>query len=102
MVTASAYVTLASSTEGASRLQVLQPGAQNHSTTGFSANASLREKDLPVSVVATTSSEEDELFGSLSSTTKGAVASTSSALESLHADIPMTATHVANRPMTRH
>jgi hypothetical protein len=35
---------LTSSTEGASLLQVPQPGAQNQKTTGLSARASVREK----------------------------------------------------------
>ena len=38
-MTKSANFFCASSTEGASELQVPQPGAQNHITTGFSASA---------------------------------------------------------------
>ena len=34
---------LTSSTEGASRLQVPQPGAQNQKATGLSASAAVRE-----------------------------------------------------------
>ena len=37
---------LTSSTEGASRLQVPQPGAQNQKTTGLSARAAVSEKDV--------------------------------------------------------
>ena len=36
-----------SSTEGASALQVPQPGAQNHNTTGLSASAFDNTKDPP-------------------------------------------------------
>jgi hypothetical protein len=39
---------LTSSTEGASRLHVPQPGAQNQKTTGLSASAAVREKDVGV------------------------------------------------------
>jgi hypothetical protein len=39
---------LTSSTEGASRLHVPQPGAQNQKTTGLSASAAVREKDVCV------------------------------------------------------
>jgi hypothetical protein len=39
---------LTSSTEGASLLQVPQPGAQNQKTTGLSASAAVREKDVCV------------------------------------------------------
>jgi hypothetical protein len=42
---------LAASTEGASKLQVLQPGAQNQKATGFCASASLRENDVPEPMV---------------------------------------------------
>jgi hypothetical protein len=39
---------LTSSTEGASRLHVPQPGAQNQKTTGLSASAAVRENDVCV------------------------------------------------------
>lgn len=56
MGTSSAQRRLASSTEGASRLQVLQPGAQNHSAKGpESSRAASRAPPptrLSVSVVA--------------------------------------------------
>lgn len=47
MRTLPAYFLLASSTEGASKLHVLQPGAQNQKATGNSAIASCRENELP-------------------------------------------------------
>ncbi len=46
-VTKSANFFCASSTEGASELQVPQPGAQNHITTGFSESAFDNTKDPP-------------------------------------------------------
>jgi len=48
---------LTSSTEGASRLQVLQPGAQNQKATGLSESAAVREKDVcvPMMFAATSS-----------------------------------------------
>jgi hypothetical protein len=42
---------LTSSTEGASLLQVPQPGAQNQKTTGLSASAAVREKDVCVPIM---------------------------------------------------
>jgi len=42
-----------SSTEGASALQVPQPGAQNHNTTGFWARAFDNTNDSPLTVLAT-------------------------------------------------
>ena len=42
---------LTSSTEGASRLQVPQPGAQNQKATGLSASAAVREKDVCVQMM---------------------------------------------------
>ena len=42
---------LTSSTEGASRLHVPQPGAQNQKTTGLSASAAVREKDVCVPMI---------------------------------------------------
>lgn len=41
-----------SSTEGASALQVPQPGAQNHITTGFWASAFDKTNDSPLTVFA--------------------------------------------------
>jgi hypothetical protein len=48
---------LTSSTEGASRLQVPQPGAQNQKTTGLSASAVVSEKVVcvPMMFAATSS-----------------------------------------------
>jgi hypothetical protein len=43
---------LTSSTEGASLLQVPQPGAQNQKTTGLSASAAVREKDVCVPIMS--------------------------------------------------
>ena len=42
---------LTSSTEGASLLQVPQPGAQNQKTTGLSVSAAVREKDVCVPIM---------------------------------------------------
>lgn len=42
---------LAASTEGASKLQVVQPGAQNQNTTGLTASAAVREKVLPSPII---------------------------------------------------
>ncbi len=53
MVTDSANFFRASSTEGASELQVPQPGAQNHNTTGFSASAFDKSNVSPLTVFAT-------------------------------------------------
>ncbi len=52
-VTESANFLCASSTEGASALQVPQPGAQNHYTTGFCASASDSTNVSPLTVFAT-------------------------------------------------
>jgi len=46
-LTVSANSLLTSSTEGASALQVPQPGAQNHNTTGLSASAFDNTNDPP-------------------------------------------------------
>ena len=48
-----------SSTEGASRLQVPQPGAQNQKTTGLSASAVVREKDVCVPMIFAEMSSND-------------------------------------------
>ena len=53
MVTDSANLFRASSTEGASELHVPQPGAQNHNTTGFCARAFDNTKVSPLTVFAT-------------------------------------------------
>jgi hypothetical protein len=50
---------LTSSTEGASRLQVPQPGAQNQKTTGLSASAAVREKDVCVPMIFAEMSSND-------------------------------------------
>jgi hypothetical protein len=55
-VTTSANFFRASSTEGASELQVLQPGAQNHNTTGLCASAFDSTNVSPLTVFATKSS----------------------------------------------
>ena len=52
-VTESANFFRASSTEGASELQVPQPGAQNHNTTGFCASAFDNTNVSPLTVFAT-------------------------------------------------
>ena len=49
--TLSANFVLAASTEGASKLQLLQPGAQNQKATGFFASALLRENEVPEPMV---------------------------------------------------
>lgn len=50
---------LAASTEGASKLQVLQPGAQNQKATGDSTTAACNEKELPSPMMrAETSADE--------------------------------------------
>jgi hypothetical protein len=51
--TESANFLCASSTEGASALQVPQPGAQNHNTTGFCASAFDNTNVSPLTVFAT-------------------------------------------------
>ena len=43
----SAHLMLAASTEGASRLHVLQPGAQNQNATGFPANEDTSKVEPP-------------------------------------------------------
>jgi hypothetical protein len=50
---------LTSSTEGASRLHVPQPGAQNQKTTGLSASAAVREKDVCVPMIFAEMSSND-------------------------------------------
>jgi hypothetical protein len=55
-MTESANFFRASSTEGASELQVPQPGAQNHNTTGFCASAFDNTNVSPFTVFATKSS----------------------------------------------
>jgi len=52
-VTESANFFHVSSTEEASALQVPQPGAQNHNTTGFCASAFDNTKVSPLTVFAT-------------------------------------------------
>ena len=52
-MTRSAIFFRASSTEGASALQVPQPGAQNHNTTGFCASAFDNTNVSPLTVFAT-------------------------------------------------
>ena len=52
-VTTSANFFRASSTEGASELQVPQPGAQNHNTTGFCASSFDNTNVSPLTVFAT-------------------------------------------------
>ena len=64
---------LTSSTEGASRLQVPQPGAQNQKATGLSASAAVRENVVCVPMMfADTSCTGD---GATVSEVKGSVVS---------------------------
>lgn len=51
---------LTSSTEGASRLQVVQPGAQNQKATGLSASAAVREKVVCVPIIFADTSRIDD------------------------------------------
>lgn len=53
MLTEPANFFCTSSTEGASLLQVLQPGAQNHNTTGLRASALDKTNFSPLTVEAT-------------------------------------------------
>ena len=65
MVTVSANFFRASSTEGASELQVPQPGAQNHNTTGFCASAFDNTNVSPLTVFATKPSAFEPFSDSL-------------------------------------
>jgi hypothetical protein len=55
---------LASSTEGASRLQVLQPGAQNHSASGPVSKLAASKLPPPITGIETAAVDEavDEVF----------------------------------------
>ena len=64
---------LTSSTEGASRLQVPQPGAQNQKTTGLSASAAVSEKVVCVPMMFADTSCIDD--GATVSEVKGSVVS---------------------------
>jgi hypothetical protein len=64
-VTTSANFFRASSTEEASELQVPQPGAQNHNTTGFCARASDNANVSPLTVFATKLSLFEPDWGSV-------------------------------------
>ena len=64
-VTESANFFRASSTEGASELQVPQPGAQNHNTTGFCASAFDNTNVSPLTVLATKPSTFEPDWGSV-------------------------------------
>jgi hypothetical protein len=62
MRTVPANFLLAASTEGASKLQVLQPGAQNQNAIGVCTTASCNENELPSPMMrAVTSPEETSL-----------------------------------------
>ncbi len=64
---------LTSSTEGASRLQVLQPGAQNQKATGLSASAAVSEKVVCVPIMFADTSCIDD--GATVSEVEGSVVS---------------------------
>ena len=64
-MTTSANFFHVSSTEGASALQVLQPGAQNQNTTGFCASAFDKTNVSPLTVLATKPSTFEPDWGSV-------------------------------------
>ena len=70
---------LTSSTEGASRLQVPQPGAQNQKATGLSASAAVSEKVVCVPMMFADTSCIDD--GATVSEVKGSVVSMAGAEE---------------------
>lgn len=68
MRTLPANFLLAASTEGASKLQVLQPGAQNQKATGDSITAACNEKELPSPIMRAETSADEPIVVATEST----------------------------------